>query len=301
MPLIEKNTILITSTGRTGTEFFSRFFADILPDNTSLHEPNTIVLTSHTDNILGQYIQQIRRAGIWRMVFLRALGQWSLVKLSDARFLGKLSDYQAVRKLYDQRADFVSQLPGSIYVEANLGYYGLLDIIPSVFKNHREIYIVRDGRDWIRSMMNWGEAYGKRGIRKYFSHRWPGAGDIPNDPYAEKWNSFSQFEKLCWAWRRLNEYAVETAPKNPCVRLFHFEKIFSGEKRYQYLNDLVTFATSLPGIDSRSIGKIDGWLEHKIHQSSNQFPNWKKWTTDQKCQFKEMCGPLMEELGYKIS
>src|SRR5215212_2858909 len=110
MPLIEKNTILITSIGRTGTEFFSKFFADILPDSTSLHEPNTIVLTSHTDNILGQYIRQIRRAGIWRMVFLKALGQWSLVKLSDARVLGKLSNYQAVRKLYEQRAGFVSQL-----------------------------------------------------------------------------------------------------------------------------------------------------------------------------------------------
>src|SRR5919109_4385624 len=126
MPVIEQPTILITSLGRTGTEFFSKFFADIIPDCTSLHEPNTIVLTQHIENRLQQYIQQVRLAGIWRMVILKALGQWNLAQLSDSRFLGKLSDQRATKKLYDQRADFISTLNGSIYVESNLGYYGLL-------------------------------------------------------------------------------------------------------------------------------------------------------------------------------
>src|SRR5574339_426393 len=161
MPVIDKPTILVTSLGRTGTEFFSKFFADIIPDCTSLHEPNTIVLTRHIENRLEQYIQQVRIAGFWRMVILKALGQWNLAKLSDGRFLGKLSDQQAMKRLYAQRAGFISKLDGSIYVESNLGYYGLLDITPKVFKNHREIFIVRDGREWIRSMINWGEVYGK--------------------------------------------------------------------------------------------------------------------------------------------
>ena len=299
--MIEKPTILITSIGRTGTEFFSKFFAKIIPDCTSLHEPNTIVLTTdHVENRFEQYIQQVRRAGIWRMVFLKALGKWSLVKLSDARFLGRLSSDQAMRNLYNQRMDFVSKMPGSVYVEANLGYYGLLDVIPNVFKWHKEIYIVRDGREWVRSMLNWGEVYGKTGIRKHFSHKWPSADRIFNDPYAEKWKFLSQFEKLCWAWTNLNEYALETAKRNPNTRIFRFEEIFGGNERYAYLADLVAFAISLPGIDPGRIGAIDGWLERKIHQSSAKFPAWENWTLDQKCQFEQMCGPLMKKLGYTL-
>jgi hypothetical protein len=297
--MIEKPTILVTSIGRTGTEFFSKLFADIIPDCTSLHEPNTIVLT--IDKVgLEQYVQQIRRAGIWRMVFLKALGKWSLAKLSDARFLGNLSYHQAVSDLSGQRMGFISKMPGSVYVEANLGYYGLLDVIPAVFKHHREIYIVRDGRDWVRSMFNWGEAYGKKGIRRYFSHQWPAASDIPEDSYAEKWNNFSRFEKLCWAWTKLNGYALNSISTNQHVQVFHFEKIFSGQERYRYLNNLVTFATSLPGIDPEHIGKTDGWLEQKIHQSSNEFPAWEKWTSEQKHQFGQICGPMMEKLGYTL-
>jgi hypothetical protein len=298
MQTIEKPTILVTSIGRTGTEFFSRFFADIIPDCTSLHEPNTIVVTNHIDNRFEQYIQQVRRAGIWRMVFLKALGKWDLAKLSDSRFLGTLSHHQVVNNLHGQRMNFISKMPGSVYVEANLGYYGLLDVIPDVFKHHKEIYIVRDGRNWVRSMLNWGEFYWKTGIRKYISHKWPTASDIPGDLYAEKWHNLSRFEKLCWAWTKLNEYALETAGKNPHARVFHFEKIFLEEDRYEYLNDLVGFATSLPGIDPQYIGVTDGWLEKKIHQSSEKFPGWEKWTAEQKRQFEQMCGPLMEKLGY---
>src|SRR5258706_4032134 len=95
--MIEKPTILVTSIGRTGTEFFSRFFANIIPDCTSLHEPNTIVITTHIENRLEQYVQQVRLAGIWRMVFLKGFGEWNLTKLSASRFLRNLSYRQASR------------------------------------------------------------------------------------------------------------------------------------------------------------------------------------------------------------
>jgi len=298
--MIEKPTILVTSIGRTGTEFFSKFFADVVPNCTSLHEPDTIVITSHIENRLEQYLQQIRRAGIWRMVVLKALGKWNLVKLSDSRFLGDLSFPQAVRNLYAHRARFISKLPGSIYVEANLGYYGLLDVTPDVFKHHRAIYFVRDGRSWVRSMLNWGEVYGKEEIRNLFSHKWPTAQDVKNDEYADQWNVFSRFEQLCWAWSRLNGYALNAISKNPHARVFKFESIFMDKGGYQTLDDLVSFAVSLPGVDSGSLKQTDGWLEQKVHQSSSKFPGWEEWTKDQSRQFERICGPLMEKLGYEF-
>lgn len=296
---IEKSTILITSIGRTGTEFFSKLFADIIPDCTSLHEPDIIKFPG-VKNRLTHYYQQTRRAGIWRMIFLKLLGKWTLANLSDSRFIGTLGHSEAVKNLYGQRNAFVSRMPGSVYVESNLGYYGLLDVIPDVFEHQRTIYIVRDGRDWIRSVINWGEVYGKRGIRKLFAHKWPSAKDVQEDEYATQWDDLSRFGQLCWAWARLNEYALNTISKNPSIQLYKFESIFREESRYQTLGNLLDFVTSLPGITSGSLKQPEGWLEQKIHQSSNEFPGWENWQPEQKNQFEKICGPLMKRLGYEF-
>ena len=85
MEKIEKPTILVTSLGRTGTDFFAKFFASIIPDCTSLHEPDIIQNTGVNDK-LAHLMEQVRRAGVWRMLFLKVLGKWTLVKLSDSRF-----------------------------------------------------------------------------------------------------------------------------------------------------------------------------------------------------------------------
>jgi len=296
--MIEKPTIVVTSIGRTGTEFFAKLVADILPDCTSLHEPD-IIKFPRGKNGFEYYSQQIQRAGFWRMIILKAFGNWTLVKLSDSKFLGNLKLSDATDSLHGQRNEFISRTPGSVYVESNLGYYGLLDAIPHVFKNHKTIYIVRDGRDWVRSMMNWGEVYGKGMVRGLFAHKWPTAKNKKNDEYASQWDGFSRFEKLCWAWSRLNEYALSTISKNPHARLYRFENIFLDKNRYQSFNDLVSFAVSLPGIEIQRLGSINGWLEQKIHQSSSQFPAWEQWTVNQKRKFEEICGTQMEKLGYK--
>jgi hypothetical protein len=132
------------------------------------------------------------------------------------------------------------------------------------------------------------------------AYNWPPAKAIPQDPYAEEWDTLSRFEKLCWAWTRLNEYALGTLSTNPNVRVFRFEKIFSNAGRYQTLNDLISFTTSQPGIDPTRIGNTAGWLERRSHQSSQGFPTWDNWTKDQRQQFEQHCGALMNKLGYEI-
>jgi hypothetical protein len=296
--MIEKPTILVTSIGRTGTEFFAKLFAHIIPNCTSLHEPD-IIKFSGVDNRFLYFNEQIQRAGLWNTIVLKAFGKWTIAKLSDSRFIGTLSASDASKHLHTQRSRFVSKMPGSVYVESNLGYYGLLDIIPQVFKDFRTIYFIRDGRDWVKSMMNWGEVYGKRGIRKLFAHKWPTAKDI-KDEYTSQWDDSSRFEQLCWAWSRLNEYALNTISENPNARIYKFEDIFFGEDKYQNFDELISFAVSLPGIMNEKLGPTKGWLEQKVHQSSSQFPGWEQWTKDQKQQFEKICGYQMEKLGYKI-
>ncbi|MCZ2126845.1 MAG: hypothetical protein LC099_03615 [Anaerolineales bacterium] len=295
--MIQKPSILITSLGRTGTEFFGNFFADILPDSTSLHEPD-IFQNTGVDNKWRHYFQQVRQAGLWRMGILKALGKWTLVNLSDDRFRNRISLEHAAKELLDQRAAFIRSQRGSIYVEANIGYYGLLDVTSDVFQSHRAVFILRDGRDWVRSHMNWGEFYGKHGIRKFISHNWPSANQIDGDPYAEQWEEMTRFERLCWAWTRLNEFALKTLEGNANARVFRFEEIFLAKERYQTLNELVSFVSNQPAIDAAMIKPIDGWLERRSHQSSAAFPAWAGWSQEHKRIFLTHCEELSSKLGY---
>jgi len=297
--MIEKPSILITSLGRTGTQFLARMFAELLPDAISLHEPD-IYQNTGVANRLESYLAQVRRAGMWRMVVLKALGKWTLVKLSDARFSGRIDARGAVRSLLGQRSDFVRSMPGEVYVEANIGYYGLLDILPHTFARHRVLYFVRDGREWVRSHLNWGEAYNKRGLRRLISHNWPSPRGNGSDPSAAEWRGFSRFERLCWAWTRLNEYALDTLSLNPDVRVFRFEDVFLGDSRPQNLSELVSFATGhLPGVEHR-MPPLGGQLERRSHGSSGAFPAWQGWTQSQQGHFVRLCGSLMERLGYDL-
>jgi hypothetical protein len=300
--MIKKPTIVLTSLGRTGTKFFAALFSDIIPYSTSLHEPDVFNFFQYegTRQRIRQTFQQVQMVGFYTLFVRKALGRGSIIKLSDSRVRGELKDRETVRYLLKQRCRFVNSREGSIYVESNAGYYGLMDVLGEVFEHHRCAYIVRDGRDWVRSKMNWGQMYNKGKFRGVFAHTWPTALEIEKDPYRSRWNPMSRFERVCWAWSRLNEYALSTVQENPNARVFRFEDIFKSENRYQHLAELVDFTTDMPGVDPVPAEALDGWLDRKIHKSSGDFPAWPEWSTQQKQQFTEICGPLMEELGYAI-
>ena len=59
--MIKKPTVIITSLGRTGTQFFSTFFGQVLPDCTSLHEPDiwNIVQYRGTGELFKQVFRQL--------------------------------------------------------------------------------------------------------------------------------------------------------------------------------------------------------------------------------------------------
>jgi hypothetical protein len=295
--VIEKPCILISSIGRTGTEFFAKLFGSMVPASVSLHEPDIIKGPGVQDRVL-EYGGQLRRAGPWRLLILKALGRWTLVTISDLRFRRALGSVDASRRLLAARRSFVAGMPGAVYVESNLGYYGLLDLLPEVFTNHRAIYLVRDGRDWVRSALNWGEVYGKSGLRKLLGHAWPTARDRKGDPLAAAWDQLPKFERVCWLWVSLNRFALENLPANPNARLFRFEDVFVRPRGREQLDALVRFATEHLDIASSAVGSTAGWLDRRIHESTGGFPAWPEWTIEQKTRFEDICGPFRRELGY---
>lgn len=303
--MVEKPSIIITSLGRTGTKFFSILFRELIPDGTSLHEPDVLNISQY-EGIRERSVElakQLREAGLFNLVIRKALGKWGLIEIADERFRGAISYSEAVKKVLRQRARFIDSCPGSIYVESSIAYYGLIDVSTDIFKYHKIAYIVRDGRDWVRSWMNWSDGngmYDKGKVRSIVAHTWPTALELEGDPYAPKWRSMSRFERLCWGWAILNRYALKTVEKNRNARVFRFEDVFRAEDCYQNLGEMVRFLTTFPGCEEFSVGPVDGWLDRRIHKSEGQFPPWNEWPPEHKRQFESICGPLMEKLNYSF-
>ena len=277
--------------------FFARLFQDLLPDAVSLHEPDIFNFNLKRGKGFSYALKQVRESGLRNFAF----GRWNLIHLSDARLREELSHTDAVRMVHQRRRFFIDSRPGSVYVESSSGYYGLIDVLPDVFTQHRLAYIVRNGHDWVQSWMNWGALYNKGRIRRLLAHNWPRASEIRDDPCRSRWESMSRFEKICWCWAKLNGYALRVIQKNPHARIFRFEELFRSEDRYHHLKACVGFLTALCERPAPPARELKGWLERPLNRSEGAFPSWHHWTREQKAQFNHLCGPLMGELGYPLN
>ncbi|MEW5723651.1 MAG: hypothetical protein AB1896_11130 [Thermodesulfobacteriota bacterium] len=299
--MIEKPIAIVTSLGRTGTLFFAGLFREVLPEATSLHEPDIFTFSPSQGMGWGHAAEQIKASGFTNVMIRKPLGRFSLIAISDARVRGELSDDEAAGRIWRQRRKFIPSRPGRVYVESSTSHYGLLDLLPRVYADHRAAFVVRDGRDWVRSWMNWGAKgglYSKNLVQRMISHRWPRACDIPDNPYRDLWPAMSWFERLCWAWRYLNEFGIRAAGKNPSAQVVRFEDLFNQEDGDLRLNKFVLWMTSFAGSGPIEVRPAGGWAEKKIHGSSGGFPGYARWTDRQREVFLEICGPLMRELNY---
>jgi hypothetical protein len=286
--------------GRTGTQFFSKLFSNILSDVTALHEPDVLHFDFKKGYDLNFLKEQFLESGFKNLLLKKMFGKWSLIQLSDKRLKGEITKKELRNTLLKQRNDFIRSQTGKVYVESNAGYYGLIDIIYNLSYNHNSIYIVRDPRSWIQSKINWNVMYNKGTLKSLLVHTWPKASEIPTDPFFNKWHKMTRFEKLCWAWSKMNGFALANLNYNPNAKIYKFEDIFESENRYDNVKDLVEFATTFQDGTKLDYKPLDGWLEKKVHGSSGGFPSWENWTKEQKETFRRMCGPLMEKLGYEV-
>jgi hypothetical protein len=300
--MIEKPSIIITSAARTGTTFFFKFFKEVMENCIAFHEPDRFGIKSVPEEMMGNNkfqddIWKINKFGFLNLTLKKLFGKWGLISLSNKRISGEITVEDASKIFLKERKNFIDSFSEEIYVESSYHYYGLIDVTNQSFKNHKLVYVVRDGRDWVRSHINVGLFYHKYDFNTIFNKRLTPM--LLNDNlYKTRWKSMSQFEKLCWVWVKINEYAYKTIEKNPNAKLYYFEDIFKSQKKYNNLNKLLEFVTSLEDVDIK-YKDFKGKLEEKVYKNpSSGFPHWKNWSKKYKNSFDEICGPLMSKLGY---
>jgi hypothetical protein len=300
---IEKPCIFVTSAGRTATRFISELIELAIPDCYADQEPDVWRLDSVIIDFKKNYPQfarKIRDFGLLNMTLGKLTPLGNPRGLSAARQMGKISEAKASRLLFDFRNQFLSGLEHSVYAECNLQIVGLIDIIPKVFPNSKTVFIIRDGRDWVRSSSNgYFAPYSIGDPVRFFPGSRASAKRCADDPFSDRWESFSRFQKLCWYWRKHTQYALETLSKNPNSKIIKYETLFDRSRHLEEMTNLLQYLTSFPNGNKLNF-KYDGELKSaKFHESrKNTFPKWKDWSQQKIDQYQEICGDVMRQLEY---
>lgn len=296
--MIKKPVRIITSLGRTGTLFFSELLSELIPQADVFHEVGYLNFGQYQgfQQKIKELVHQVNQIGFSNIIIKKFLGKWGLQRMSNSNFLNQLDQEKAVKNFINRRETFIENLNNILYIEASSEYYGLLNLFPKIFNDYSVVYIIRDGRDWVTSQMNFGRGgYEYHPLQKLVSPPFPNSDQVQGDEYFGKWQELSTFEQLSWCWDRLNRFCLDSLASVPNSRIFRFEDIFSSPDRNETITDLVNFLSSDTAIDH---DRVEKWLTKPIHKSKKIFPAWTSWTETQSSQFHTMCGSLMEEVGY---
>ncbi len=245
--LEEKEIFFIVSTGRTGTVWMSQLLSKAVDDHV-YHEPVPLETFAHRDAFLSSEIaEEYVRGFRIKDIYLRA-----------------------------------RSVKGHVYGEVN----GILRRHVSALKGElpqaKFVHVIRDGRDFVRSVVSRGTYSGKHEVYGDF---------VPPPVYMSisEWANISEFEKSCWIWRWENEHLRKLVG-----RTVRFEDILAN---YQSFKQGILDPLGLTLDESvweRSIG------EPKNQTESYQMEDWSGWSRENKQAFINICGEEMALHGYEV-
>lgn len=252
--------VLIISTGRTGTIFLSRLFADLYPDAESYHErglsrPIQILTNLHFSHLLP-------KSGLTLA--------WKYLKGNEIESCEK-----------------------KFHIDANNFLYGLASLAPELYPNLRVLHIVRDPRTYVTSQLNFSRQKRTSFIANYFVPFWQPNPFLVGELPMSKFFGFTRFEKYCWIWNFKN--CVMEGLENsatPYLRV-RFEDLFNGGDPEELFGKVTDFI-GLP----RVTGIRERFREPANTSAKTNFPEWPQWTSKQAAQLQSFCGGRMSKYGY---
>ena len=246
------NKTFIVSTGRTGTKFFARFLNKL--DNVyAKHEPKPDFL-----NLAIDYVRN---------------------RVKERKVIN------TIEKNRRALAKDVKRKEAEFYVESNNRFFSLLDFLDDIFNNFKIVHIIRDGRDYVRSGM------GRIWYTKEDTDPRMKASYFPNDPYYDKWDEMSRFEKICWRWQKKDGFILDSIEDMSNVITVKFADIFK-DKKHSGLYQICDYI----GLDKSEVRKIVKEMMNRKVNSTKEYAisKWTEWDIRKKRQFDEIAGDHME-------
>lgn len=291
---ITKDVVLITSGGRTGTAFFGEVLGQIVSDCWSAHEP---------DVWQGVFQRRSWRAvrwfGLYHVIVGKVLRRTGMRCVMERYLSGDWREEEATAAIVRQRADFYEGRPGRLVVESNNQWFGLLPLLPRVFANYRVLALVRDPRSWVRSRINFGGHHDQEDrVRRFGLPRLSPA--MLGEDRGKEWVRMDVYERLCWDWWFVTSRIVGAAKGDPQIRLVRFEDLFQSPQRRHRLDETLGFLTDFG--DRRYPYRVpNGVFERRVNVSRRKrLGPWREWPDERRTFLEEMCGELMERVGYSL-
>jgi len=249
------DTCFIISTGRTGTKFLAKLF-DQYDDIFSIHEPDPDFLELGIGYAKGKYSFKTSKREI------------------------NMNRRALCKKVKREKC--------STYIESNNRLFSLIDVLIEEFANPKILHIVRDGREYVRSGMS--RSYGG-----YYSKEDPfpriKANYFPEDPYYEKWEDMSQFEKICWLWQKKDGYILNDVENYDNTITVKFEDVFK-QKGSPGLRKIANF---LDFDENELKSKFADMESNRINKTKEyKIPKWEEWNKNMIKSFDEIAGEHMK-------
>ena len=211
----------------------------------------------------------------------------------------------------------VQQSKYEIYGEKNVTYAPFIEHLYKLLKC-KFIFLIRDGRDVVRSLIDWyeliwgsiyrecrnpgnltEEAYKK--VSNLHIHKDTSDYSRPRpqlgDPHFDNWLEYSREEMCAWYWQYINGLYLEQLLKLPNTA---YQILDYTNARSQDIIEIADFL-NLQGLTE---SKISDMLNSKINSVKKRFgvdrryPDWPNWSSTQRRQFDEIAQKQMRQLGY---
>lgn len=283
--------IYISSTGRTATQFFAKYFKEMIECSISLHEPGTPWFSKPK-----RLLKQVKNYGIYQLSIGQGKNTHSMYKLSRDVIAGDITHEKACQNIIniDNRIDIPEGTEVMVYSSGHI--YGLLGLLDEVYEDSRFIFVIRDPRNWIGSALNKVEysLYGP--IEIFFRHISLQPSCCQDDPYRDEWKTMTKFEKYCWFYNKLNENAINEMKDKENFKVFRYEDIFLSDHKVENFKDMLSFATDFKSGQVKC-NYLEGIIDRKV-DSKQSHSSWEEWTPEQAKLMMKHCGNIMKEYGY---
>ncbi|MFI3214953.1 MAG: hypothetical protein R3Y24_16715, partial [Eubacteriales bacterium] len=143
---MSKKRIFISSTGRTGTQFFAKYLRVMIENSVSLHEPGTPWFSKPK-----QLFGQIKDYGLYHLSIGQGKNTHSMYKLSRDYIAGDITKEKACENILSINRTVDALCKEDIIVYSSGHIYGLLGLLDQVYDDSRFVFIIRDPREWIGS------------------------------------------------------------------------------------------------------------------------------------------------------
>lgn len=223
---------------------------------------------------------------------------------------GILKDPEKI--LFESKNQYIQEVinKGLKYGDKNLTY---VPFIPYLLKlwDCKIIYLIRDGRDVVRSSMDFHNIHSKniyamaedeenssKTLPEHDPWDYSRLRPLKDDPLNKRWKKISRFQKVAWKWSKTNEIALNylsnIAPDRWILLDISRVTVDKIEELFDFLG-LTGFDRDL--IERMLNKKINSLFEKTKKQS--KFPHWSQWDPQMIEEFNEFAGGMMKKLEYE--